>query len=205
MLLSILIPSVFDRNPLPLCQKLLKQIGEEPVELLVFTDNRKRPLGPKRNGLMDMARGQFITHIDDDDDVSDDYVASVLEAIRAHPESDVIVFNQQCLLLGYGFGENPYIVRTGIEFENEDSRMVGDIRVDIHRKPWHWCVWSSALAKSARFPELTMGEDWMWLKQIIPKVRHQHRIDKVLHFYRYDNRKSLSPANPELLKPAEPK
>jgi len=199
MLLSILIPSVFDRNASPLCQKLLAQIGDQPVELLVFTDNRKRPLGPKRNVLLDAAAGRYITHLDDDDDVSDDYITAILNVI-CHADPEVIVFNQQALLLGYGFGENPYIVRTGIEYENEDSRMEGDKRLDIHRKPWHWCVWRQDIAKSARFPENTMGEDWHWLKQIIPKVRTQHRIDRVLHYYRYDNRKSLSPANPELLK-----
>jgi len=200
MLLSVLIPSVFDRNASPLCQKLLAQIGDQPVELLVFTDNRKRPLGPKRNVLLDAAQGEFITHLDDDDDVAADYLKEIIATIRQRPDSDVIVFNQQAQLLGYGFGENPYIVRTGIEFENEDSKMEGDVRLDIHRKPWHWCVWRSVLAKSARFPGHTMGEDWHWLQQLIPQVRIQTRIDKVLHYYRYDNRKSLSPANPELLK-----
>lgn len=194
MMLSILIPSVFDRNVDRLTHNLVMQIGDKGIELLVLSDNRKRSTGRKRQALLDMAQGRYVTFIDDDDSVTDDYVASVYETIVStqDDEPDVIVFNSQAQLLGYGFGENPYIVRCGIEYENEDSRMVGDKRVDITRKPWHWCIWKTALAKTAAFPDGYIDDDWYWLRQLVPKVVKQHRIDRVLHYYHYDHRKSLS-------------
>lgn len=194
MKLSILIPSVFERDARPLLDKLNKQIGTREVELLVLTDNRKRSLGLKRMILMGAAQGDYLTHIDDDDSVSDDYVDSVLDAIDAQAADppDVIVFNSESRLLGYGFGENPFVVRTGIEYENEESRMEGDRRVDITRKPWHWCVWRSALAKTADFPDGYIDEDWYWLRQLMPKIKKQHRIDKVLHYYCYNAATSLA-------------
>lgn len=194
MFLSILIPSVFDRNVTSLAHKLQMQVGDRGVEILVLTDNRRRSTGRKRQALLDMAQGTFVTYIDDDDNVSDDYVESVYEAIISTQDDtpDVIVFNSQAQLMGYGFGENPYIVRCGIEYENEDSRMEGDRRLDITRKPWHWCVWNSALAKTATFPDGYIDDDWFWLRQMMPRVRKQHRIDKVLHYYQYNHKTSLS-------------
>ena len=151
MHLSILIPSVFDRDPAPLTKKLLGQIGDKAVEVLVLTDNRKRSTGHKRQALLDMARGAYVTYIDDDDDISFDYIHEIYwvinEQLKLGPcgRANVIVFNSTSQLLGYGFGENKFTVYTGIEYENEESKMVGDQRVDIHRKPWHWCVWEAGL------------------------------------------------------------
>ena len=201
MHLSILIPSVFDRDPSALVKKLLGQIGDKAVEVLVLADNRKRSTGHKRQALLDTAQGAYVTYIDDDDDVSRDYIHEIYWAINEQiqgdqlhgsPRADVIVFNSQAQLLGYGFGENPYIVYTGIEYENEESKMEGDRRVDIHRKPWHWCVWEASLAKSARFPDGYIDDDWYWLRQMMPRVQRQHRIAKVLHFYCYNQKTSLS-------------
>lgn len=194
MYLSILIPAVFDRDAAALLTKLRAQIGEKGVELLVLTDNRRRSTGRKRQALLGMAQGRYVTYVDDDDDVADTYVQDVYDAILSTEDDapDVIVFNSQAQLLGYGFGENPYVVRCGIEYENQDSRMVGDRRVDITRKPWHWCVWNTVLAKTATFPDGYIDDDWYWLRQMMPKVRKQHRIDKVLHYYRYNHKTSLS-------------
>jgi len=194
MFLSILIPSVFDRDASGLADKLRTQVGDKGIEILILTDNRRRSTGRKRQALLDMAQGNFVTCIDDDDSVSDNYVECIYEAIMSTQDDppDVIVFNSQAQLLGYGFGENPYIVRCGIEFENEDSHMEGDHRVDITRKPWHWCVWRSALAKTATFPDGYIDDDWFWLRQLMPKVKKQHRIDRVLHYYQYNHKTSLA-------------
>ena len=46
--------------------------------------------GEKRNHLLELAKGKFIVFIDDDDEVSDDYVESIIEAIDSNPEIDCI-------------------------------------------------------------------------------------------------------------------
>jgi len=91
MKLSILICSVFERDAKPLVQKLLAQIGTEPVEVLMLADNRKRSTGFKRQVLLNNAQGEYVTFIDDDDSVSADYIAEVLTATENN--ADVIVFN----------------------------------------------------------------------------------------------------------------
>ena len=117
------------------------------------------------------------------------YIAEIVSAIKtAVKPPDVIVFNSQSTLNG----EEPFVVRTGIEFENEQCRKEQGHWVDIHRKPWHWCVWSSKLAKSAKFPDGYIDDDWYWLRQMLPHVHEQLRIDRILHYYHYNSETSLS-------------
>ena len=67
-----------------LFDKLNEQISkfQDKVELLVLIDNKKRTLGAKRNEMIGLAKGEYVVFIDDDDLVSEDYVESILEAIK---------------------------------------------------------------------------------------------------------------------------
>jgi hypothetical protein len=105
----------------------------------------------------------------------------------------VIVFNSKAQIIGHDSGgENPFVVRCGLEYENEQSSVQDGVRLDIKRKPWHWCVWEATVARKGTFPDGCIDDDWYWLRQIIPYAVTQHRIDKELHYYRYDASKSLS-------------
>ena len=185
---SILVPSVPSRitdRLLPLYEKIEKQIGDRTdVEVLVFIDNKKRSVGYKRDALVQMAQGQFLAFADDDDDVSDDYVASIVGAIEKDPDADVIVFTQG-VTINDG---NEFKVFFGIEYDNERGKKdaSGKWR-DIHRKPFHVCAWRTELAHKERFQDVSYGEDWDWVQRLLPHVKKQVRIDKVLHYYKYDD------------------
>ena len=193
MLLSVMIPAVLNRLGSPLIQDLHRQSsllppGREQVEILVLYDNRKRSTGLKRQVLLDAAQGDFMTCLDDDDGVAPNYLLEVTGAILAAPDADVIVFNS-ITVLDKG---NPFRVTVGVEFENEQCHKEGELWQPIHRKPWHWCLWSSRLAKAARFPDGYIDDDWFWLRQMMPHVKKQHRIDADLHFYNYNSITTLS-------------
>ena len=75
-ILSILIPSITQRittHLLPLVTELERQISQlenpDDVELVVFMDNKRRSIGHKRQGVLDLAKGLFIAYVDDDDKV----------------------------------------------------------------------------------------------------------------------------------------
>ncbi len=189
--LSILIPAVFDRGYSNIFEQLANQTGANPsVEVIALFDNRHRSTGRKRQAMLDIAQGSYIVCLDDDDGVSPHFCAKILDAIDRNPEADVIVYNSQSSLNG----EEPFIVRTGIEFENEQCHKDPQNRhwEDIHRKPWHWCAWSARLARKATFPDGYIDDDWYWLRQMMPHVKKQVRIDEVLHFYQYNYKTSLS-------------
>ena len=191
--LSILIPSLFRRDDLrgSLVKRLLAQ-GEpyDDIEILSWVDNKKRSIGRKRDDLVQLADGNFLTVLDDDDTISDDYVSELRKAAIENPDVDVIVFDQECHLNDWP----PFRVRFGVEFENQAAADGGG--KDITRKPWHLCCWRAELAKSAHFSDCSYGEDADWAKQLWPKIKTQYRIDKILHYYRWS--KDVTEAPTEL-------
>jgi len=182
MKLSILIlsvPSRFDKLK-ALYNKLLAQVGNEDVEILVVIDNKKRSIGDKRNDLVLAARGKYLAFLDDDDDVAGDFIPELVKGTET--DADVIVFNEEARM----DGGNPFTVRPGIEYTNEKSRQVNGRWIDIKRRPWHWCAWKSTIAKTERVPDMGYGEDSLWVERLFPKIKTQYRIDKILRYYRYD-------------------
>lgn len=181
--LSILISTLLERRKSleRLLNRLEPQLTDE-VEILMLSDNRKRATGSKFQILLDNSLGKYITFIDDDDLVSEDFISEIIKASAA--ESDVIVYNSEAILNG----SNPFIVTPGLEYQNEQVKTDSNGKyLDIKRTPWHWCSWKSSLAKYGVFSDNYIDCDWFWLKQIIPKAKTETRIDKVMHFYKYDS------------------
>ncbi len=181
ILLSILIPSIPSRFEMvrALVEKLEAQIGDLPVETLVFMDNKKRSIGMKRDALVQLAQGRMLAFVDDDDFAHPSYISEIVSAIQANPEVDVIVFNQHCSLNG-----NKFTVRFGLEYENQQASKGPDgLYPDITRKPFHVCPWRRELAQKYRFDDRSYGEDWFWVEKLIKEAKTQYRIDRVLHTY----------------------
>lgn len=77
---TIGIPSVPARRELRqrVLDQLEKQIEKyDDIEILVLEDNRKRLLGAKRQAIVDIAQGEYISFIDDDDRISDHYIDTI--------------------------------------------------------------------------------------------------------------------------------
>lgn len=86
MLWSILMAAIPSRyhSAQPLLFSLLETqaVARMPdIELLFFMDNRRRCVGTKRNDLLRMARGEYVSFVDDDDQVAPDYVQKLHGAI----------------------------------------------------------------------------------------------------------------------------
>jgi hypothetical protein len=188
--LSILTPSIPSRiQRLGMdCQWLMSQLSEQigglPVEHLVLCDNRARSIGAKRQALVDIARGEYIAFVDDDDDVSQDYVERLLEATKTR--ADVITFRQRAIYNGL---ESE--VHFGIN--NQDGPFTpGGITL---RAPWHVCAWKRERVQGCLFSESNYGEDLAWCLQARRRARTAHHIDAVIHTYRHD---AATTAAPEL-------
>jgi len=77
---SILILTIPERAHLlaRLIQCLMPQVsGHKDIEVLVKTFDTKRGIGDNREALRQMASGEYINFIDDDDLVASDYVAQI--------------------------------------------------------------------------------------------------------------------------------
>lgn len=180
-LLSILIPTLESRRTLfeglrAGLETQIKSAGAAEVELLTLCDDGRASVGAKRNQLMDSARGRFIVFIDDDDRVSDDYVAQILESIRAHPSADCI-----CIAGEITFrGRHPRRLVHSPRYTDWYQRAGEYVRPPCHITPIR-----RDIASRYRFAEIDWSEDMDWAMRMSRDgaLRHAAVIDKVLYHY----------------------
>lgn len=184
MKLSILICSVHTRRNTFLPAILNEIYGQyeslpeelkNEVEILVLTDNKKIMLGTKRNYLVDMAQGDYVIFIDDDDRVHPDYIKYLLEA--TFNNSDVIVF--QALVSIPEQPKKPCYY--SINFE-QDRNHPGH----YERLPNHICCIKRKHALKVEFPAIPYGEDSGFSKEIIKYLKTETNIPEILYFYDYN-------------------
>jgi len=182
MRLSILIPSIPERFEavIPLVDKLQKQSEGKEVEILLLCDNKKMSIGSKRQKLKELAIGEYWAFVDDDDDISEDYIDQLLKGCESC--KDVITFHQWSTINGEGF-----LVQFGLDYENQDATQVDGQWKNIKRSPFHVCAWKSSVVKNCFFSDKNYGEDWDFCKFAIKEVISEHNIPKILHYYKYDD------------------
>jgi glycosyltransferase involved in cell wall biosynthesis len=160
------------------------------VEWLSFVDPRGcRTIGEKRDDLVQLARGQFVAFVDDDDLVQPTYVASLVQAISvivADSEPvDVVTFRQEAIIERHR-SEVRFNLRAGNEAFNP-----GGV---TQRAAWHVCAWRSSLAKRFHFEASNYGEDWSWVRHLNLDARGEIHIPEILHTYIFDSNISAAPA-----------
>lgn len=177
----MLVPAVTTRTAMAhkLLAKLEAQATPE-VELICLLDNKKRSTGKKRDNLLRLAQGDYVAFVDDDDDVTDDYVSSIIQATADNP--DVVVFDHLCWLNGQG----PFVVHPGLAYPNEEAHKLDGRWVDVTRQPLHTSAWRRSLALQSHFPDIMYGEDWGWAESLVRVARTESRINRPLYYYRYD-------------------
>ena len=199
MILSILTPTIPGREKQlqALQWKIEEQIQALPthiedrssalrtsgqVEHLILSDNRTRSIGAKRQALLDIARGQYIAFVDDDDDIADTYVAELLAS--AASGADVITFQQHAVYNGL---ESTVHFRLG---QGDGAFIPGGI---TQRDAWHVCAWKRDTVAGCQFLETNYGEDRVWSLQARKRAKTTYHIPKILHFYRHDRDLTAAP------------
>lgn len=184
--LSILILSIDSRAELlaRLLATLQPQLTDD-VELLTLIDNGERSIGAKRNELMLRARGRYVCFIDDDDLVSDDYVAALLDATRLDPDS--IGFRLRYSIDGAFDADALHTIRNAKwETVNRDGAKV------YLRTPNHLNPVRRSIALAHPFPEINHGEDHAYSDLIKPHIRTEVYIDRVMYRYLFRTRKETA-------------
>jgi glycosyltransferase involved in cell wall biosynthesis len=159
------------------------------VEILTFCDNKKRSIGAKRQALLNLAQGEYICFLDDDDKHSNEFIMKFFTMYVALQDNlpDVFTFNQKVILNGeeyvlqfqHGHPTNDELVKDGI----------------ATRPPWHVCFWRREVVQHCTFPDSNYGEDWAWAEQANKKAKYAHHINHEMMTYIYDSK--VSEANPE--------
>lgn len=180
--LSILVPSAHTRaftfaqaiqSSLYWQWENLSPLDQSRVEILVWADNKMRPLGQKRNEMVDAAQGRYVAFVDDDDRLTPDYLSTLLGAIDRHPV-DVIVFDVSVSINGGA----PKPCRYSINYARDYNTRVGYCRLPNHIM----CV-RREHALRAKFPEISHGEDSEYARRLRPFLETEFNIGRVLYYY----------------------
>ena len=185
MKLSVLICSVHTRrntflpvilNELYRQYDLLSESEKNDVEIIVLQDNKKIMLGTKRNFMVDMAQGQYVVFVDDDDRINQLYLKKLLTA--SYNLTDCITFKALVTINGTDAKECIYSVKFDSDANFEDR---------YERIPNHICAINRLIARKVNYPAIPYGEDSGFSKEIKKYLQTEHFINEVLYFYDYNS------------------
>lgn len=182
IILSILICSLEERQEQFsfLYSKLYHQINDNNldscIEVLHETDNGQMPVGQKRNLLLSRAKGDYICFVDDDDDITDDYITSIIDALKTKPDCIGIIG-----LLRTKKVDIPF--KHSIQFQDWYTGTDAFYRTPNHLNPI-----KRNIACKVGFPFQNNGEDHYYSKGLKTRLKTEVYIDHPIYIY---NKKEL--------------
>ena len=182
MLLSILTPTIEERkHQFQILQnKVERQIQSLPyadqVEHLWFLDNRERSIGFKSNHLLDQAKGKFVVFVDDDDDVSKNYVELICDAIKTNPDIDCVGFKGEISFAG----SHPHLFVHSVKYKRYFKKKGIYYRPILHINPI-----KREIACRYQFEDINFSEDIDWAKRMWDDgiLKKEYFINEPLYFY----------------------
>ena len=182
--LTILIPTLNSRSLQlkSVVDELNYQIQGRPVQLLWLGDNKSMTTGEKRNLLLGMAKGDFISFVDDDDRVSPNYITTLLKAIDSNPDKTVVCFRGQQTTDGKQDLDFRYDVNIGRNHKKEIDGKRWKVML-----PDHLCCWNR-FRITERFPHKNVAEDHDWAKLMAFTYTDADQVllEDTLYYYDYD-------------------
>jgi hypothetical protein len=192
MILSILIPTVPQRKHLfdGLVNHINNQINalnlQHEIEVVSHAaPNGTMTTGAKRNILVQMARGTYVWHIDDDDLISETAIADVVNALQTAPDALAIngtwTENGRKLTRWFISKDNPYC-----------AAIVDGVEVFL-RHPNHITPMKREISVQVPFNDISNMEDYyfsMKLKEL-QLIKTEVKIEKPIYEYRYSTHDKL--------------
>jgi glycosyltransferase involved in cell wall biosynthesis len=152
------------------------------VEVVMEIDDGEDSIGVKRNRLLSNAFGEYVCFIDDDDQVSRDYVRLILDALDGKP--DCVGFNLRYYVDGTHKGDAIHSLRYQNYGQHRDGRLMVYERTPNHLNPIRRDV-----ALQVGFPDKNHGEDTDFAVTIRPLLKTEVFIDQTLYHYLYRSTK----------------
>jgi hypothetical protein len=178
--LTICIPSVTERNSIftELYNHISNQIvnNTSEVQILCDIDNKEVSIGAKRQRMLQKTLGEYVTMVDDDDFVADDFVERILAAIEDN--SDFIGFEIEC---SGTVGKTESVSNKW----NDWGENIGGY--DYVRTPYHKSPIKTEIARQIGFKDMRYGEDYDFSKRLKQSslIKTESFIQKTMYFYRY--------------------
>jgi len=192
MKLEILICTLPERWELfeRLFNKLTMQIDDlaNPFDVEILSNGNPKgvSIGTKRNRLLDMSTAEYVAFIDDDDDVSNNYIATLLAGAKMG--FDCIGLRGEITING----GKPEIFEHSLKYD-EWKTNEGAIypNVKYERFPNHLNCIKSSIAKQFKYPETNHGEDFDWSTQLHKSglLKTEYEVNHTIYYYNYLTKK----------------
>jgi len=161
---------------------LTSQADGWSVEVLGLYDNKSQPLGQKRNSAVAASSGQYISFVDDDDEVSPKYVSSVMGELMRNNGTEVVFFDQITREIDHNrevyCTYSPVLPTDAITQLDENGAELRKLLVP------HTAVWRRDFFERFEFGN-EMPEDMIWSQKSNPGLRKWSHIKKPLYFYNF--------------------
>ena len=146
-------------------EKELDRFKRDEIKIVHLDKNSGGASRPRNIGL-DLAKGEYITFIDSDDMVSDDYIQKILKAIEKKPD---IIF---------------------LSWQSKVQKVI----MNMQPPRWNCAVWCRVYKRdiigNIRFDEsLRIAEDWKFNEQI--KFKTKECIKDIIYYYNNGRKGSL--------------
>ncbi len=185
ILLSILIPTLPERveHFKHIRNRIISTCPDEYLEMIeIISDVRGREVstGEKRNSLLEKSKGVYTWFIDDDDDIFDHSIKKIFDACLQG--NDVIGINGT--MSTDGIHEADWEIRLGHPYINKPK---ADGSPYYLRHPNHITPMKRAHAVKVRFPNIWLGEDYAWAKELHDSghLKTESVINDKIYHYKY--------------------
>ncbi len=169
-------------------QKQIDQNTEYRIERIANA-HPTMSIGDKRNELLEMATGEYVCFIDDDDMISTTYIETLLKGIETSPDCislrGVITWD----------GGRPEVFEHSIRYKEyktkKDYRENEPTFIKYERYPNHLNCIKASIAKQFKFPSNNFGEDKAWADLIFESglLKNEYYTDNILYQYLYRTNK----------------
>jgi len=163
------------------CRETHPTLGD--VELVIINSKKftkgGESIGVKRTNGLRLSKGKYVCWLDDDDDISPDYIETLLRL--ALWNKDVLVFNNISR-----FDNFWALVQMNLDFKQDEQAFPGIIK----RRPYHVCGWRRELLNGISFPDLNWDEDTAFIEQALKVCKTQSKTEAVLHEYNRGKREN---------------
>jgi len=179
--LTICILSLPDR--LTFLTNLLSQLYAQPKELLKYTeilinvDYKQFTIGEKRNQLLNSAKGKYITFIDDDDDVSSNYIEKIFGGISKDVDA-IGITGMYAPVVGI---HKKFTCSKDYKWEEKPDA--------YYRSIQHICPIKTEIARQVQYPAINFTEDNLYADKVQPFIKTDYTINDIIYIYKYRHKK----------------
>jgi glycosyltransferase involved in cell wall biosynthesis len=173
---TILVASLAQRHAFlsQLLRGLTPQLTDDFTTVLVLVNRGERPLGAVRQDLVEHATSDYVSFVDDDDDLPPYHVQAVREALRERP--DYVGWRMQTWVDGEMLKPTYHSLRYASWYDDDH----GYYRDVSHLNPVR-----RDLALLGDFRRGDPPEDVSWASQLRGHLRREVYVDRVMYHYRH--------------------